>query len=73
MLSIWEARVAQAVSAVCLPPLKQSLVCGISCERIPAVELSYALRVFSGYSGFPPSLKLTQNRTIEGHEFISFL
>ena len=61
-----EARVAQPVNVLCLSPLKPFLVCGISCETVPAVDLA-------GYSGFPPSLKSTQIRTIEGHKFISYL
>ena len=43
---IWEARVAHAVSALCLSPLKPSLVSEFSCERVPAVDLSCASRVF---------------------------
>ena len=35
-----------AVHVFCLSPLKPSLVCSISCERAPAVELSCASRVF---------------------------
>ena len=37
-----EARVAQAVSALCLSPMKPSLVCDVLRERVPAVDLSCA-------------------------------
>ena len=36
---------------------KPSLVGHVSCARVPGVDLSCAPRFFSGYSGFPPSLK----------------
>lgn len=54
---------AHTVSALCLSPLKPSLVCGTSCDRVPAV--------FSGYFGFPPFHNQRKNSTIEGHKSIS--
>ena len=40
------AQMAQAVNALCLSPMKLSLVCDVSCERVSAVDLSCASRVF---------------------------
>ena len=58
---LWEARVAQAVSALCLSSLKPSLVCGVSCERAPAVDLSFASRVFLRVLRFSSLSKLNAN------------
>ena len=53
-----EAPVGQAVSALCLAPLKPSLVwyfkSGVV-STVPVVDLSCASRFFSVYSGFPSS------------------
>ena len=39
-------KILQGFSTLCLSPLKPSLVRGISCERVPVVDLSRASRVF---------------------------
>ena len=58
-LCVREARVAQAVSALCLSPLKPSLV-SVFHVREYSLLISPVLRgFFSGYSGFPLSLKST--------------
>ena len=66
-----EAWVAQAVSALCLLPLKLSLASDVSYERVPAVSLSCASRVFLRVLRFFSLSKINVNRTSEGPSFIS--
>ena len=42
-------------------------------EEFPLLISPVLRGFFSGYSGFFLSLKSTQNRTIEGHEFITVM
>ena len=56
----------EAISALHLSPLKPSLVCGISCERVLTVDLSCAISpvlrgFFFGYSRFFFHYKINAN------------